>query len=133
MKQLLLAIVVSLAAYAGYAAPAQETSSLATAYAGHLRHVRVQDQGQVIKVLPDDKDGSRHQRFLVRLASGQTILIAHNIDIAPRLPSLSAKDLVEFNGIYEWNQKGGVVHWTHRDPSGRRAAGWIRHKGQSYQ
>ena len=87
----------------------------------------------VIRLLPDDNDGSRHQRFIVRLGSGQTILIAHNISLAPRIQSLTAGDVVEFNGVYEWNSQGGVIHWTHRDPAGRRQAGWLIYKGQTFQ
>ncbi len=48
--------------------------------------------GVVDKILADDNDGGRHQRFILRLGSGQTLLVAHNIDIAPRLPSLAAGD-----------------------------------------
>ena len=89
--------------------------------------------GAVERVLADDNDGSRHQRFIVRLASGQTLLIAHNIDVAPRVAGLARGDTVSFSGIYEPNNKGGVVHWTHHDPSGRHPAGWIEHKGHRYQ
>jgi hypothetical protein len=95
--------------------------------------VQLQGQGTVIKVLPDDNDGSRHQRFILKLRSGQTLLIAHNIDLAPRIGSLRAGDSVAFNGEYEWNSKGGVIHWTHHDPGGRHAAGWLKHGGQVYQ
>ena len=94
---------------------------------------RVETSGVVERVLPDDNSGSRHQRFIVRLASGQTLLIAHNIDIAPRVAGLARGDTVSFSGIYEPDNKGGVVHWTHHDPSGRHAAGWIEHKGHRYQ
>lgn len=89
--------------------------------------------GKVVRVLPDDNDGSRHQRFIVRLSSGRTLLIAHNIDLAPRVPSIRVGDTVSFNGEYEWNDKGGVIHWTHRDPQNRHQAGWIEHKGKRYQ
>jgi hypothetical protein len=94
---------------------------------------RIETTAVVEKVLKDDRSGSRHQRFIVRLASGQTLLIAHNIDIAPRIAGLAAGDTVSFSGIYEPNNKGGVVHWTHHDPAGRHAAGWIEHHGHRYQ
>lgn len=86
-----------------------------------------------MRVLPDDQDGSRHQRFIVQLASGQTLLITHNIDIAPRINGLEAGDTVRFNGEYVWNEKGGLVHWTHHDPQGRHAAGWVIRNGQMYK
>ncbi len=87
---------------------------------------------RVVKILPDDNDGSRHQRFLVEGNDGNTVLIAHNIDLAKPVP-IGRLDLLEIRGRYEWNDKGGVLHWTHRDPSGRRAGGWIRHQGTKYR
>lgn len=54
-------------------------------------------------ILADDNDGSRHQR------------------------------LIAFNGVYEWGSTGGVIHWTHHDPDSRHAAGWLRHRGQTYR
>jgi len=91
-----------------------------------------QGSGSVIKILPDDNDGSRHQRFIVQLSSGQTRLIAHNIDIAPRVSPLSVGDSVEFCGEYASNAKGGVIHWTHHDPSGRHPGGWIKCNGRVF-
>ena len=95
--------------------------------------VQVEGEGAVTRILADDDEGSRHQRFIVRLASGQTVLISHNIDLAPRVAGLEEGDSVRFYGQYEWNDKGGTVHWTHRDPKGRHAAGWLKHKGRTYQ
>ena len=84
-------------------------------------------------ILPDDNKGSRHQRFILQLNSGQTLLIAHNIDIAPRITVLRQGDEVMFRGQYEWNPEGGVVHWTHHDPRGQHADGWLKHEGQTYE
>ncbi len=94
---------------------------------------QIRGSGTVVRVLSDDNDGSRHQRFILRLASGQTLLVAHNIDLAPRIGGISVDDSVEFYGEYEWNSQGGVVHWTHYDPNGRHVDGWLRSKGRTYQ
>ena len=107
--------------------------ALTAAFENRQSGVQVQGSGEVARVLPDDNDGSRHQRFIVRLASGQTVLIAHNIDLASRVASLKPGDRIEFNGEYEWNERGGVIHWTHRDPRGSHVAGWIKHDGRRYQ
>jgi hypothetical protein len=95
--------------------------------------VQVTGAGTVDRNLTDDTDGGRHQRFVLRLASGQTLLVAHNIDIAPRIPTLRVGDTVEYGGVYEWNAQGGVIHWTHHDPSGQHQGGWLKRNGQVYQ
>ena len=69
----------------------------------------------------------------LRLPTGQTLLVAHNIDLASRIGALREGDRVEFNGEYEWNSQGGVVHWTHHDPQGLHEAGWLKHNGTTYQ
>ena len=89
--------------------------------------------GTVSRILSDDNEGSRHQRFIVRLSSGSTLLIAHNIDLAPRVRSLQVGDTVSFYGEYESNDRGGVIHWTHHDPRGSHVGGWIEHKGRRYE
>ncbi|WP_151840799.1 DUF3465 domain-containing protein [Acinetobacter soli] len=96
-------------------------------------NVQVQGAGQVKAVLPDDNQGSRHQKFILRLENGQTVLIAHNIDLSPRLQGLQKGDRVEFYGEYEYTPKGGVIHWTHRDPKGRHLNGWLKFNGSIYQ
>jgi hypothetical protein len=107
--------------------------ALVAAFENHQNNVQVQGTGRVTRVLPDDTQGSPHQRFIVQLPSGQTVLVAHNIELASRVASLKAGDSVEFNGEYEWNERGGVIHWTHRDPRGSHVAGWIKHNGRTYQ
>ncbi|EGR1913093.1 DUF3465 domain-containing protein [Vibrio cholerae] len=108
-------------------------AALQQAYQSQQSDLQVQGFGQVAKVLPDDNYGSRHQKFILKLNSGQTLLVAHNIDLAPRIPNLKVGDSVEFYGEYEWNKKGGVLHWTHKDPQNRHAHGWLKHNGQVYE
>jgi hypothetical protein len=110
-----------------------ESSSVEEAFDNHQSNVQVSGYGRVKKILPLDNNGSRHQKFILQLPSGKTLLVAHNIDLAPEITSLSVGDAVEFFGEYEWNEKGGVIHWTHHDPNGSHIAGWLRHSGRTYQ
>ena len=103
------------------------------AYANKQSNIQVQGVGKVIKVVSDDNKGSRHQRFILKLSSNSTILIAHNIDLAPRIENLKIDDSIEFYGEYEWNKQGGVIHWTHHDPRGKHKDGWLKHNGKIYQ
>jgi hypothetical protein len=105
---------------------------VAEAFRTHSSNVEVETGGRVLRVLPDDQEGSRHQRFIVRMAGGISVLVAHNVDLAPRIP-VTPGDSVELRGEYEWNDRGGVIHWTHHDPDGRREGGWVRHAGRLYQ
>lgn len=105
---------------------------VAEAFRDQRSSLQVELPARVIKLLEDDRDGSRHQRFLVRLSNDRTLLVAHNIDLAPRVP-LAVDDSLELCGEYEWNERGGVLHWTHVDPARRHADGWIRHGGTLYQ
>lgn len=103
------------------------------AFENHTSNLQVEASGKVIKVLDDDTNPPRHQRFILKLDNGISLLVAHNIDLAKRVDNLKAGDNVNFSGEYEWNKKGGVLHWTHHDPQGGHAAGWLQHNGQTYQ
>ncbi len=91
----------------------------------------IEDTGIVRRLLSDDNDGSRHQRFILDLRGQHTLLITHNIDIASRIP-FGLGDRVYFRGIYEWNELGGLVHWTHHDPHGVEDGGHIRYRTRTY-
>ena len=105
---------------------------LKDAYENKTSNLQVHGIGSVAKELADDTSGSRHQRFILTLASGQTLLISHNIDISTKIDTLSVNDLVEFYGEYVWNTKGGLVHWTHHDPDHKHEDGWLKYNGIMY-
>ena len=144
MKKLLIVLAIGFALY-GYLEKnpdfidsyAHQSSGndqqITSAYQNRQSDLQVGGSGIVIRTLPDDTKGSQHQKFILKLSSGQTLLVAHNIDLAPRINSLREGDTVEFYGEYEWNSKGGVLHWTHYDPAGRHIDGWILHNGVMYQ
>jgi hypothetical protein len=113
--------------------PVSGQDQAAAAFADEADGRLITVQGTVDRLLPDDRQGSPHQRFVVRTPRGQTLMVAHNVDLAPRLDGLRKGDTVTLYGEYVWNNHGGLMHWTHRDPSGRHAAGYIEWQGRRYQ
>lgn len=104
---------------------------IAEARRARLHGRLVEFDATVEKLLRDDLKGAQHQRFLVSVPDAGTLLIAHNIDLAPQVP-VALGDRVRIRGLFEWNPKGGVVHWTHHDPRHAGTGGWIRLRGQTY-
>jgi hypothetical protein len=144
MKKFIFLVVVAVLAYGfiqkqgisipGFSLWTQSTdSTLQNAYKNKQSDLQVQGEGVVTKILPDDLDGSRHQRFILMLRDGQTLLVSHNIDLAPKISNLRKGDTVGFYGEYEWNAKGGVIHWTHHAPGGHHIGGWLKHDGKMYK
>lgn len=110
-----------------------DNSALIDAYKNKKSDIFVEGSGIVKKLLPDDNKGSRHQNFLVTVNAEQTLLFAHNIDLAPRLENLQVGDAITFRGEYVYNPKGGIMHWTHHDADGGNKTGWIKHNGKTYE
>jgi len=108
-----------------------ELSDISSLFDAQRSGVMVSTVANVTRVLKDDIQGSRHQRFLIKTVAGLTLLVAHNIDLAPRVP-LEVDDQVSIYGQYEWNNKGGVLHWTHHDPNNSHPEGWVIHQGKKY-
>jgi len=144
MKKLFIALLIGIGVY-GYIQnnpdvistftreSIQDNQAIRVAYQNQLSDIQVGGSGKVSRILSDDNQGSRHQRFILRLSSGQTLLVAHNIDLAPKISTLQKGDVVQFFGEYEWNSRGGVIHWTHHDPGGQHVAGWLKHNGRKYE
>lgn len=89
-------------------------------------------EGEVVRLLADDQAGSRHQRFVIRLNCGRSLLISHNLDLSQRVP-VEVGDRVLVRGDFEWSAQGGTIHWTHLDPRNNREGGWIVHGDRRYQ
>jgi hypothetical protein len=140
-RLLLLVAIAALLLYQHYGPPldgqappsgatpgSQQSDSAAHWRAGQWIEVR----GTVQRVLSDDNEGSRHQRFILQLPKQRTLLVAHNIDLARRVP-LKRGDTLRLRGRYEPNERGGVLHWTHHDPAGMNTGGWIEYQGVRYE
>lgn len=107
-------------------------SAAEAAFATQRSGVWLEAEGEVTRILSDDNEGARHQRFVLELDGGHSVMIAHNIDLAERVP-LARNDRIRLRGRYEWNDRGGVIHWTHHDPDGRGPGGWVELAGETYR
>ncbi len=96
------------------------------AFSRKLSGVFLTAEGQVLRILSEDREGAPHQRFILRLPSGHTLLVLHNIAVSTAVP-LSGGDWLRVRGEYRWNEKGGLLHFTHQ-PRGQprgEIGGWI--------
>ena len=89
-----------------------------------LDNVVLNAKGRVKEVLEDDLGVTPHQRFIVEVHSGHTILVAHNLERAYRVP-VKIGDVVEVRGTFVWNKYGGLLHNTHHDDRGEHEDGWV--------
>ena len=110
-----------------------DAGAIIEAFGAHRNLPMVQGSGIVKKVLKDDTKGSKHQKILLKVSDNITILIAHNIDLAPRVADVKAGDAVAYKGEYIYTPKGGTVHWTHKDPRNHHEAGYLKHNGNTYE
>ena len=108
-------------------------AAIAALFEAEAHNAMVKGSGHVLRLISDDDNGSRHQRFIIELASGRTLLIAHNIDLALRVEPLAVGDRVIFLGEYEYNEEGGTIHWTHNDPDMVHIAGYVEANGTRFQ
>ncbi len=113
-------------------ANADDDRQIRQAQEAHMINAEVTGKAVVLKLLPDDRQGLQHQKFLLQLSNGTTILVAHDISYAPKVPIVPG-DQITIHGSYIWNSKGGLIHWTHHSDSPRHEGGWIQFQGQYYQ
>ena len=104
------------------------------AFETHADNVELTIDGVVDRVLADQSGPSGpHERFIVRLTDVDlTVLIEHNLAIAPRVP-VSVGERVSVHGEYVWNAQGGLLHFTHHDPQRSHEAGYIDYAGRRYE
>lgn len=87
---------------------------------------------EVTKVLPDDNDGLPHQKWAAKMSNGQEVTIVYNSDMGERVP-LHIGDKFGVGGEFIWTGKtGGLVHWVHEDPKGKRPDGYVYMNGVVY-
>ncbi len=100
-------------------------------------HGEVTASGSVVRILGTRVGPSgSHEGFLLHLRGaagrGLTVRIEDNVDLTGPIP-LHPGEEVEVRGEYIYDSRGGLIHYTHRDPRGRHVAGYVRAGGNLYQ
>ncbi len=130
----LLALVIASSCTPPSAATAvADNAAVQRAFEGHTDQVEVTATGTVDRVLTDqDGPSGPHERFIIRLPDvGMTVLIEHNLSLAPRVPVATGQAVV-VHGEYIWNAQGGLVHFTHHDPDRSHEGGYVLYGGKRY-
>ena len=113
---------------------ASDNAAVKAAFERHADAVQVTANGAIDRVLADqDGPSGPHQRFIVRLPDvGMTLLVEHNLSLAPRVPVVLGEPVV-VHGEYIWNSQGGLVHFTHDDADRSHEGGYIVYGGRRYE
>jgi len=129
----LLSLGLALALAACGSAPTADDAAIVQDFQNHQSNVEVTADGTVVRMLSDRTSGTGvHEQFILQLASGGiTVEVEHNISIGARAP-LKEGDHVVVHGEYIWNAQGGLIHFTHHDPQGTHAGGYIQDNGKTY-
>lgn len=86
-------------------------------------------EGQITKILPEDKDGRPHQKYVIQAFNSVKIVVVSNLEFGRVPVQIGTK--VEICGEYI-NAEGGMVHWTHFDPHGGHPDGFTVMDGKLY-
>ncbi len=129
----LVALVMASSCIPPAATAVADNAAVQRAFQGHTDQVQVTMIGTIDRVLSDqDGPSGPHERFIVRLTDvAMTVLIEHNLSLAPRVP-VATGGAVVVHGEYIWNAQGGLVHFTHHDPDRSHEGGYILYGGKRY-
>lgn len=85
----------------------------------------------VVKLLPDDRSGLEHQKWVVRLSNGSTMQAVYNLDLCEYV-QLKIGDTISMGGQFIWTNEGAMLHWLHYDPRQNRPDGYVEVNGKVY-
>lgn len=110
-------------------------ATVCAAHTSRHSHIETDATGTISRLLHESHGRyGPHAQFLVRLDSScaLTVRVAANEAFTGRLP-LRVGEHVRVRGEYEYYRRGGVIHWTHRDPRGHHDNGFIELRGRLYE
>ncbi len=114
--------------------PGPDDASVCRVSRANASGVEVIADGSVEQILGTQAGPSGpHEGFLLRLRSGCDLVVRveTNVDFTGPIP-LRTGEYVVVKGEYESDPLGGVIHWTHRETSGRHPSGYVEAGGRYY-
>jgi hypothetical protein len=109
-------------------------STLSTAAAGPLP-IEVEFRATVTsaaRFFTGTRSHARHEAFDVRSDDGLVLEVVDNVDLAPPVPVVPGDHIAVRGELVADPGRGPLVHWTHHDPAGQHADGWIELDGRRY-
>jgi len=136
-RALSAALAVACAGCAGASGGTDPNGAVYAAWSEHRSHIEVTATGSVAHILGTRSGPSgEHEGFLLHLRGaagrGLTVRVEDNVDLTGPIPLHEGSD-VEVRGEYIYDPRGGLIHYTHRDPRLRHSAGYVRVEGKIYQ
>ncbi len=126
-----LVVAMLIASATGCSAPANapENGAVYDAWRAQQSRVEVDASGSVARLL-GERSGryGPHAGFLLHLSGGASHGLTVRVEVNERFTGplpLVAGEPVQVRGEYEFDPRGGVIHWTHRDPRRRHPDGYI--------
>lgn len=86
----------------------------------------------VTKLMPDDNDGSRHQRFYAKLSDNSEVYIVYSLEYGRVRVPVNVGSIIGVGGEYRWTKFGGLLHWVHEDHRDQRPDGYVEVRGVRY-
>jgi len=123
---------IDLPSLAGKILAKNDIDRVMTAWHSKTSNIMVEVEGRVMVELPDQEDYGHVQQFILELETGHRLMVSHDLEISQRVP-LTRYSSVRVKGEYDWNETGGLIHWTHRDLDNARDGGWIDYNGVRYR
>jgi hypothetical protein len=112
-----------------------DNGAICNDYAHQESHQEVIAHGMVADVFGESEGPSgEHEGYLLKLDGDCDLLlrVETNTSITGPIPIRPRQELI-VKGEYEFDPEGGVLHWTHHDPSARHIAGYVVIGSRTYQ
>ena len=118
------------------AVPASDNTRLLTDIAAHSAGSEEVVEGTVLRMLPNSSGPSGvHERFIVDVRAKDSyvpLYVTDNVTVG-QAPPLHVGDQVIVKGELAFNERGPLLHYTHRDPRMRHAPGFVEVGGHIYE